>query len=275
MSPRRPGDPRLPHPVAHVSPPPLAEPRWRQPSPWPCRDPAQASSPHRARRTIAFGSPPQPRAKPEILAPQPKPRHAQDHLLQEPPIYSLPREPDRTGAAIMACGQQSTLWTTTCQASQPGPWTPGTCWCHLQSSARSSPTHKSSHWTLRTVGPIPAPGHSATRCYPNCRQVCPSPPDQRLDTRNQRCQLAFRQVRLSPPSQHLDSLSTWTVEPGGATRPPSGPPQPTYPAPGQSDPAVPSQPALVSPPSQRLDSRTRWCQVLDGVDLFCVGGRHP
>ncbi|MCP2269373.1 hypothetical protein LV75_001861 [Actinokineospora diospyrosa] len=83
-----------------------------------------------------------------LLAPQ-------DHLPQEPPIYSLTRKPDRTGAAIEACGQQNTLWTTTRQSTQTWPLDPRTQRCQL-SARQVRPTHLADHWTLGRSGATPA-----------------------------------------------------------------------------------------------------------------------
>ncbi|MCP2270050.1 hypothetical protein LV75_002551 [Actinokineospora diospyrosa] len=134
-------------------------------------------------------------------------RLVQDHLPQEPLIYSLPREPDKPGAAIGACGQQNTLWTNTSPAQpgpldtrkprcnpsppsrpcQPSPWTLRPCGANWP-SVRSALAHLADHRTLGPDGASPPP-----------------PPD--------------------PPPTHLPS--PWTVGTAGAI--PAHPRQPCQP----------------------------------------------
>ncbi|MCP2272150.1 hypothetical protein LV75_004669 [Actinokineospora diospyrosa] len=116
---------------------------------------------------------------------------SQDHLPQEPPIYSLLTDPDRTESATTACGQQNTLWTTTRQPTQPAPghsdpavptrppsgpapthrtspWTVGPAGAN-PASVRSAPTHPPSTWTLGMAGAIPA--RSRLPCQPSAWTV--------------------------------------------------------------------------------------------------------
>ncbi|MCP2269949.1 hypothetical protein LV75_002450 [Actinokineospora diospyrosa] len=61
---------------------------------------------------------------------------------------------------IGACGQQSTLWTTTRQPTQPNAWTLGRSGASSP-AVRTAPTHLINPWTLGPSGAIPAPARSA------------------------------------------------------------------------------------------------------------------
>ncbi|MCP2269342.1 hypothetical protein LV75_001830 [Actinokineospora diospyrosa] len=124
---------------------PVAGPQSRGRKDWPCRE-----------ETLRVSSPRAKEVRPiEQLAGRLPTRPVQDHLPQEPPIYSLLTDPDRTGAAITACGQQNTLWTTTRHPAQARTLDVRSRGA-TSSPVRSAPTHPLSAWTLGTAGAIPA-----------------------------------------------------------------------------------------------------------------------
>ncbi|MBM7776038.1 hypothetical protein JOD54_006242 [Actinokineospora baliensis] len=91
------------------------------------------------------------------------------------------------------------------------------------------------------------------------------------------CTSRGRTAKLGPKSMALSAHNATTAATLRKTSPPhraaapSPPSQPTQPSPRVS-PASPTHRA--DPPSPTTAPGSRWCQLLDEVDLFCVGGRQ-